>query len=153
MLRFIVSAAALALPAALFAQDVPAIPRTQFISDMDTQFRKMDADKNGQLTRLEVEQFQKLTAIAEAQARNQALFAQLDGDRDGMLSAAEFSRVTAPAAEANGLPVVARMDSNGDKQVSLVEHRTATLANFDRLDADKDSVVTGAELKAGGIGQ
>ena len=49
---------------------------------MDAQFRKMDADKWGQLTRTKIEQFQKLTAIAEAQARNRALFAQLDADSE-----------------------------------------------------------------------
>jgi hypothetical protein len=32
-----------------------------------------------------------------------------------------------------------------------VEHRAATVANFDRLDADKDGIVTAAEMKAGGI--
>ena len=34
------------------------------------------------------------------------------------------------------------MDGNRDQQVSLVEHRTATLANFDRLDTDRNGVVT-----------
>ena len=33
------------------------------------------------------------------------------------------------------------MDGNRDSQISLAEHRTATLANFDRLDTDKDGVV------------
>ena len=129
----------------------PSIPRSQFIADMDAQFRKMDADKNGQLTRTEIEQFQKLSAIAEAQARNRAFFAQLDGDKNGQLSPAEFAKVTAPVAATNGQPMIARMDSNRDQQINLVEHRTATLANFDRLDADKDGVVTPVEMKAGGI--
>ena len=47
-------------------------------------------------------------------------------------------------------PMLAREDSNRDSQVSLVEHRAATLANFDRLDTDKDGMVTAAEMKAGG---
>ena len=47
--------------------------------------------------------------------------------------------------------MLSRMDSNRDGQVSLVEHRSATLANFDRLDTDKDGNVTAAEMKAGGI--
>lgn len=129
----------------------PTIPRSQFIADMDAQFRKMDADKNGQLTRTEIEQFQKLTALAEAQARNRALFAQLDADRSGQLSPTEFAKVTAPSPAANGQPMIARMDSSRDQQINLIEHRAATLANFDRLDADKDGVVTPAEMKAGGI--
>ena len=138
-------------PSFAAAAGAPTIPRTQFIADMDAQFRKMDADKNGQLTRTEIEQFQKLTAIAEAQARNRALFAQLDADRNGQLSPTEFAKVTAPSPAANAQPMIARMDSNRDQQVNLIEHRTATLANFDRLDADKDGIVTPAEMKAGGI--
>ena len=118
---------------------------------MDTQFRKMDADKNGLLSRVEIEQFQKLAALAEAQARNRALFVQLDTDKNGQLSPAEFAKVTAPSPAANAAPMLGREDGNRDGQISLVEHRTATLANFDRLDSDKDGVVTPAEMKAGGI--
>ena len=152
MVRTIVAVLVLAAPQMAAAQAVP-IPRTQFIADMDTQFRKMDADKNGQLTRIEIEQFQKLAALAEAQARNRALFVQLDADKNGQISPAEFAKVTAPSPAANAQPMIARMDSNRDSQVNLIEHRTATLANFDRLDTDKDGVVTPAELKAGGIGK
>lgn len=153
MFRTIVAVLVLAGPHAASAQAATSIPRSQFIADMDTQFRKMDADKNGQLTRIEIEQFQKLTAIAEAQARNRALFAQLDADKNGQLSQTEFAKVNAPAPAANGQPMIARMDSNRDSQINLIEHRTATLANFDRLDTDKDGIVTPAEMKAGGIGE
>jgi Ca2+-binding EF-hand superfamily protein len=139
------------IPAALAAQAATSLPRAQFITDMDTEFRKMDADKNGQLTRTEIEQFQKLQAVAQAQTRNQAMFAQLDVDRNGQLSPAEFSKISSPPPAANGQPMIARMDGNRDGQVSLIEHRTATLSNFDRLDTDKDGVVTAAEMKAGGI--
>jgi Ca2+-binding EF-hand superfamily protein len=127
------------------------LARAQFISDMDSEFRKMDADKNGQLSRTEIEQYQKLQAVAQAQSRNRALFAQLDADRNGQLSPAEFAKIATPAPAANGQPMIARMDGNRDNQISLVEHRTATLANFDRLDADKDGYVTAAEMKAGGV--
>lgn len=127
------------------------IQRATFIAQMDTQFRKMDADKNGQLTRTEIEQFQKLSAVAEAQDRNRALFAELDADKNRQLSPSEFARlVTAPPA-ADATPMLSREDRNRDSQISLVEHRTATLANFDRIDADKDGVVTPAEMKAGGV--
>ena len=152
MVRLVAAAIVLMTPSMLVAQAAaPSIPRTQFISDMDVQFRKMDADKNGQLTRTEIEQFQRLTAVAEAQARNRALFAQLDADKNGQISPTEFSRATTPSTTANAQPMIARMDSNRDSQINLIEHRTATLANFDRLDSDKDGIVTPAEMKAGGI--
>ena len=127
------------------------LPRAQFIADMDSEFRKMDADKNGLLTKTEIEQYQKLQAVAQAAARNRALFAQLDTDKNGQLSKAEFAKVATPAPAANAQPILAGRDLNRDGQISLVEHRTATLANFDRLDSDKDGIVTPAEMKAGGI--
>ena len=151
MLRAILTIGLMGFPSALAAQAAQSLPRAQFISDMDSEFRKMDADKNGQLTRTEIEQYQKLQAVAQAQSRNRALFAQLDADRNGQLSPAEFAKVATPAPAANAQPMIARMDGNRDSQVSLVEHRTATLANFDRLDSDKDGIVTAAEMKAGGL--
>lgn len=129
----------------------PPLARAQFIADMDAEFRKMDADKNGQLTRTEIEQFQKIKAVAEAQARNRQLFAQLDADRNGQLSPAEFARMSAAPPQSNATPMLSRMDSSRDNQISLIEHRAATLANFDRLDTDKNGVVTAAEMRAGGI--
>jgi Ca2+-binding EF-hand superfamily protein len=47
--------------------------------------------------------------------------------------------------------MIARFDGNHDGSISLVEYRAGTLANFDRLDADKDGVVTAAEMRTGGI--
>lgn len=130
-----------------------SLARTQFIADMDGEFRKMDADKNGLLTKVEIEQYQKLQVVAQAQARNRQLFVQLDADKNGLLSPAEFAKVATPAPTANAQPMLTRMDGNKDQQISLVEHRTATVANFDRLDTDKDGIVTAAEMKAGGIGR
>ncbi|QDP19487.1 EF-hand domain-containing protein [Sphingomonas xanthus] len=140
----------LAAPALVAAQS-PAIPRTQFIADMDAEFRKMDADKNGLVTRVEIEQYQRLTAVARAEARNRQLFAQLDTDRNGQVSSEEFIKLVVAPQIPGAQSVLGRMDSNRDQQVSLIEHRAATLANFDRLDSDKDGIVTPAEMKAGGI--
>jgi len=138
------------------AQPAPAgptavpVPRTEFLATMDAEFRKMDADKNGILTRIEIEQFLSMTSLAQATQRIRALFAQLDTDRSGQLSPAEFARLqTAPPAP-NAAPVL-QADLNRDQSVSLVEWRTAKLANFDRLDADKDGIVSVPELRAGGI--
>lgn len=154
MFRKALAIVAFALPSGLAAQGTTQpIPRAQFITEVDTQFRKMDADKNGRLTRAEIEQFDKLLAVAEARSRNQALFKQLDSNKNGQLSSAEFASVTPPAPPANAQPMLAREDGNRDGQISLIEHRSATLANFDRLDTDKDGIVTPAEMKAGGIGR
>jgi Ca2+-binding EF-hand superfamily protein len=127
------------------------ISRTAFIAQMDAQFGKMDADKNGQLTRAEIEQVQKLAAVAEAEARNRALFAELDKDGNKQLSAAEFAKLVTDPPPAIAAPMLSREDGNRDGQVSLVEHRTATLANFDRIDTDKNGIVSVAEMRAGGV--
>ena len=136
------------------AESPPAgapLSRAKFIAGMDAEFRKMDADANGRLSRAEIERFQNVQALAQAQERNKALFAQLDADKNGRLSQAEFAKMATAASTANAQPMIARMDGDRDDQISQVEHRTATLANFDRLDTDRDRVVSPAEMKAGGI--
>ena len=93
-----------------------------------------------------------IAALAATTQRARASFATLDRDRNGELSFDEFFRlVSADRISADGQRLVATMDSTRDGQISLIEHRTATLANFDRLDADKDGVVSATEMKAGGI--
>ena len=132
------------------AADAP-LPRTKFLAGMDSEFRKMDADKNGQLTRAEIEQFQTRQMAAQARERNKALFGQLDQDKSGQLSQAEFAKIATPAPAANAQPMIARMDGNRDSQISSAEYRTATLANFDRVDIDRNGIVTADEMKAGGV--
>ena len=140
---------ALAAPSAALAQSVP-LPRAQFIVEMDGQFRKMDADKDSHVTRIEVELFQKASIVAASQARNRALFVSLDIDRNGQISPAEFLRVPMSTPNANPAQIL-NFDINRDGKVSLIEHRTGTLANFDRLDTDKDGNVSPAEGRAGGV--
>jgi hypothetical protein len=140
-----------AVPSAVIGQDAQPIQRAQFLAQMDSQFRSIDIEKNGQLTRSEIEQHQQQSALAEAKARNRAQFTQLDTNKNGQLSPAEFAKLTSPAAAGNAGPMLAREDINRDSQISLIEHRSATLGNFDRVDTDKDGVVTPVEMKAGGV--
>lgn len=152
--RLVIALPIAAVAGAAFAQAPrpgPApIPRASFLSIMDQEFRKMDADRNGRLAKAEIEAFQRAAAVAEAAARNRALFVQLDSDRNGQLSPAEFAKVTPPAT-VDARPLIAQHDGNRDGEVSQVEYRTVKLARFDRIDADKDGVASPAEQRAAGI--
>ena len=130
---------------------VQPLARSTFLANMDQQFQKMDADKNGTITREEAAAFERIDAMTTAAARNRALFAQLDADRNGQLSPDEFRRLVQPV-QATGQKFIQSMDGNRDGRVTLIEHRASTVANFDKIDTDKDGVVTGAEMKAAGIG-
>lgn len=128
------------------------LSRTQFIADMDNEFRKMDANHDGSITQAEFEVFRRgqLGTVQMQRARN--AFAALDVDHNGQLSLAEFSKlVTTQDVNVNGAGFMAQMDANHDGKVSLIENRSATLVNFDKLDTDKDGVVSPAEMRAGGI--
>lgn len=138
-------------PAAQQPAGPQPILRANFIAQMDAQFGKLDSDKDGRLSGTEIEQFEKQRLLAEAQARNDALFDRLDVNKNGQISAAEFAKLVAEPAAVSAQPMLSREDSNRDGQISLVEHRAATVANFDRLDTDKDGIVSVAEMKAGGI--
>ena len=127
------------------------IPRTAFLNDMDTQFRKMDSDHDGNLTAKEIQTYQTSEIIAAAEARKRALFVALDTDHNGVLSPAEFLRFPSNEQAPNAAPMIARFDANRDNKISLIEYRAGTLVNFARLDADKDGVVTATEMQAGGI--
>lgn len=128
---------------------LPDVVRANFIREMDADFRKRDANGDGMATRAEVEQFERNAAIMQAQSNNRALFARLDVDRNGALSPGEFSALVKDPGTPDVGMIMQRFDTNRDQNISMIEYRAATLANFDRLDADKDGVVTDAEVKAG----
>lgn len=127
------------------------VPRTLFITTMDGEFKKMDADKNGVLTKREIEDFQRVTSSLAAKRRNVALFAALDVDKNGQISPTEFVNLPMSVAQPNAAPVMAQVDGNRDGQATLIEYRIGNLRNFDQMDSDKDGVVTPAEMKAAGL--
>lgn len=122
------------------------MPRASFIAQMDIEHRKRDADGDGKVTRAEMERWERGQLFAQAQAGNQALFARLDADRNGSLSPGEFSALVQDPGTPDVGPLMTRFDANRDQVITMVEYRAATLANFDRLDVDKDGVLTAAEM-------
>lgn len=124
------------------------MPRATFIAQMDAEHRKRDADGDGKITRAELERWERGQLIAKAQAGNQALFARLDADRNGVLTRGEFAALVQDPGNPDIGPLMTRFDGNRDQVITMVEYRAATLTNFDRLDTDKDGVLTGAEMNA-----
>lgn len=124
---------------------VPDLPRADFIALMDADFKKRDLDQNGKATRAEVEEFTKRAAAAVAQDQNRDLFQRLDIDKNGVITPAEFAGLIPPPKFIDVSAEMTRFDSNRDQIITLVEYRTATLANFDRLDVDKDGILSAAE--------
>jgi Ca2+-binding EF-hand superfamily protein len=152
MFAAVMLAAGTATPAYAQGGAAPTpVARSQFIDVMDTEFKQMDADKNGILTKKEIEDFQRATAILIAQQRNVAIFQALDKDKNGQLSPSEFSNLPMNVPPPNAAPVLAQTDTNRDGSITMVEYRTGKLANFDRMDTDKDGIVSVAEMKAAGL--
>jgi len=125
---------------------VKDLSRADFIQLMDAEFRKRDLDGNGKATRAEVEEHTKRATTATAQEQNRMLFQRLDTDGNGAVNPAEFTLLVSPPKFIDVSPEMIRFDSNRDQIITLVEYRTATLVNFDRLDLDKDGILAAVEL-------
>lgn len=147
-LALLLAAAAAAPLSAQTAAELKPLPRAQMIANAEDAFAKVDANKDGQMTRAEIETFQASSFAAQAAARNAAVFAALDSDKNGQISPAEFAKLNAAAPKPDATRVL-RNDTNNDGKVSLAEHRAAALATFDKLDVNKDGAVSVAEMKAG----
>lgn len=135
-------------PASAVSAQAGDVPRSTYIQMMDSDYRKRDLDGDGRVTRAEVEQFERSILVEAAQSKNKALFASLDADRSGTLTPGEFAGLVGNIAPPDVSALMARFDTNRDQVISIIEYRAATLINFDRLDADKDGIVTELELKA-----
>lgn len=138
-------------PAAPAAPGHTPVPRTAFIETMDAEFRRMDADHNGILTKKEIEDFQRAISAIAVDRERQMAFAALDADHNGVITLQEFAKVPIKAPPPNAAPVLAQTDLNRDGSVTLVEYRSGKLLNFDRMDTDKDGVVSVAEMRAAGL--
>lgn len=127
------------------------LTRAQFLTTMDADYRLMDSNGDGGATKTEVEAFQRRVLIVAGAERARADFARLDSDRNGQISLAEFTRgsVSLPKSLDVSGPM-SKLDANKDGKITLIEYRVLTLANFDRLDLDKDGIVTKVERSAVG---
>lgn len=161
MTRILLAGAALAataIPATAFAQ-APAqaqqAPQSQtratFTQNVDATFNIVDANKDGFVTRAEIEaaqtkQLQELKA--RQQAELSAEFKKLDTNKDNQLSMAEFNAGAAPLPATAPDAPIAHLDTNKDGKISRDEYRAPKLADFDKADKNHDGTLTVAEFKA-----
>ena len=162
MTRILLAGAALAataIPAAAFAQTKPAPAqqapqsetRATFTQNVDQAFASADANKDGFVTKdeiqaLQTKQLQAMKARETAQISEQ--FKKLDTNHDNQLSLAEFSAAAEPLPAAAPDAPIAKLDTNKDGKISRDEYRAPKLADFDKADANHDGTLTVAELKA-----
>jgi len=148
--------------------------RADVIAKVQQHFAKVDANKDGAITRAEFDAH-RAAMKAEWQARRAERraehFAMLDTDKNGQLSKEEFSAPRAGHGEGDhhrgmhhggmgmmggkmrGMGMMGgdwfdRIDANKDGRVVFAEARAIPLQMFDKADANKDGTVTPEERKA-----
>jgi Ca2+-binding EF-hand superfamily protein len=84
------------------------------------------------------------------------MFAKMDADRDGIVTATEMDagheRVTGKAAAKGELSTAEKIkviDADGDGKLTAAEHVSGSQMMFERMDADRDGFLTAAEIAAG----
>ncbi len=162
MIRHLAFAAALTLaPAAAAAAqgaapaNAPATPvtRAQLNARLEADYTNLDSNKDGKVGADEIKARLKKgaeTELATLSKERDATFASLDANKDGSISRVEFNaKAELPKiGEPDAAPVLARFDGNKDGQITRDEFRGPTLANFDKLDADKDGTLSLNEQSA-----
>jgi hypothetical protein len=127
------------------------VTKSALSSQLDASFKRLDSNSDKSLTTAEIDAAQK-RQMAEAQnsiaKRLEAEFAKLDGNKDGQLSLAEFKAAAPTPKVAPPAELLGQLDKNKDGKVTQDEFRSVPLANFDRIDTNKDGTISDAEKSA-----
>lgn len=134
-------AALLLVPATGFAADNPATAK----SPRAAHFSKADANRDGKLSRAEVER---------AMPHLSGSFASIDTDKDGQLSRRElraWKKAHRGERQAKAAQRFRHADTDGDGAISRAEaeqHAPRLARRFDRIDGNRDGKLTPDELRA-----
>lgn len=111
----------------------------------DDKMSKMDTDGDGAVS------------SAEHAAGAKKMFAEMDANKDGQVTAAEMDARWAAKANKDGkdhmkmssADKIKEIDTDGDGRISAAEHAAGSQKMFAKMDADGDGKVTSAEMQAG----
>lgn len=124
-----------------------AVTRAQVTKNLDAQFRALDKNGDGVLTKDEIAAAQMKSIqqqLATARARMDTEFTKLDTNKDGQLTKAEFMAAAPPVPTA--LPNVstsfAQFDTNKDGKITFAEYQAVMIGRFDALDKQHKGTIT-----------
>lgn len=141
------------------------LTRQEVLAAADARFAKLDADKNGQISREEHSAakphrsgMRKPTGADDGKraAFRQKMLERLDTDKDGKLSDAERQAARqqrqarhAEGGKRGGHDAMAKhFDGNGDGLVTLTEMRATVTTHFERVDTNRNGSIDKAEREA-----
>ncbi|HEY4544844.1 MAG TPA: hypothetical protein VIG90_00260 [Pedomonas sp.] len=150
------------------------LTRTELVTRLDARFAKMDFDKDGKVTAADrkaagqarvAERFKKLDAdgngavtLEEMQAAHDKRMAErapreAREGKDGKERMAHhgkrgFGHKHGFGGKSGFGPMGGKQDANGDGVITIEEFRAPALAWFDKVDTDRNGVLTAAEREA-----
>jgi Ca2+-binding protein (EF-Hand superfamily) len=124
------------------ALSLTLVPLALAGGDKDKKFSKMDADGDGRISRM------------EHMAGAQQMFAEMDANRDGFVTAAEMESKGMKhgeheRGEMSASEKIREIDQNSDGRLTSVEHVNGAEKMFAKMDKDGDGYLSKEEMKAG----
>ncbi|HEX2803046.1 MAG TPA: EF-hand domain-containing protein [Sphingomicrobium sp.] len=146
--------------------------RDALVQKVQAHFAKIDADKDGFVTKAEMEaargsmrERMKQRMGQRMEQHGPEMFDRMDANKDGSVSRAEFDAAHQSMAGHMAQPggkrirmmsgagmaghMFATADADNDGRVSLAEATAAAAAHFDKADANRDGSLTPEEMRSG----